>query len=121
MLGGLGFPDPTDIRGATRTTTGTMVTVPAGKYLTADVILSASISVAGTSVPTITVSGTNSFPDSGTVLTRLNLTGLALTTVAGAVHMEILVCAPAENDITIEFTAGATGTNSASLSGFIFG
>ena len=121
MLGGLGIPDPADLRGNTRTTTGTMITVPAGRYLTANVLLSGSISVAGTSIPTVSVSGTNSVPASGTVLARMNLTGLALTTVTGTAETEILVYAPPENDVTIEFTAGATGTNSASINGFIFG
>ena len=121
MLSGWIFSDSGDIRSSTRTTTGTMVTVPAGKFLTANVALSAAISVAGTSIPTVTISGADSVPASGSTLVRLNLTGLALTTVSDTIDTEILVGAPAENDVTIEFTAGASGTNSASLNGYIFG
>jgi hypothetical protein len=121
MLGGFGVIDAADIRSETRNTTGTLVTVPAGKFLTANVVLSASISVAGTSIPTVSTAGVNPTPDAGSVMVRLNLTGLALTTVADSVETEIVVAAPPENDVTVEFTAGASGTSSASLNGFIFG
>lgn len=121
MLGGLGIPDPEDLRGLTRTTSGTLATVTAGRFLTANVSMSASVAVAGNSTPTISVSGTNAVPASGTVIARLNVAGLALTTVSDTIETEIIVYAPPENDVTVEFTAGATGTSSASLNGFIFG
>lgn len=115
-----GQPSATEILCATRTTTGTMVTIPAGKWFTGDLTISASVSVAGTSTPTVTTSGTNAAPASGTVIGRINLTGLALTTVSDAASFGVIALAPAENDITIEFTAGANGTSSATLSGFIY-
>jgi hypothetical protein len=83
--------------------------------------MSASVSVAGTSVPVVTVNGTNASPASGTVVGRLNLTGLALTTVNDAIDTEIIVLAPAGNDVTIDFTAGASGTSSATINGYVFG
>jgi hypothetical protein len=112
-----GLPDAVDVAGLTRTTTGTLITVPAGRAFTGDLVLSASVSVAGTSNPTVSTSGTGAAPVSGTVLSRLNLNGLALTTVADSVAHEVFVVATT-NDITIEFTAGATGTSSASLHGY---
>lgn len=116
-----GFPNASEIMANTRTTSGTLVTIPAGKWFTGNVHISASVAVAGNSSPTVQVSGTNAAPASGTVLARLNLVGLALTTVADSVDTEIILLAPSENTITLEFTAGAAGTSSASVNGFIFG
>src|SRR6478609_5072310 len=105
----------------TRTTTGTMITVPAGKWFTCDISLSASVAVLGNSNPTVTVNGTNSAPTSGTVVARLNLSGLALTTVSDSNTVSVIVKAPDENSITLDFTAGATGTSSATINGFVYG
>ena|SRR5258706_186925 len=116
-----GFPPANDILCSTRTTTGTMITVPAGRGYTGDLVLSAAVSVAGTSIPTVAVNGTNAVPAAGSVIARINLTGLALTTVNDSATFPIVVYAPPENSITIDFTAGATGTSSASLNGFLFG
>src|SRR6266436_7270126 len=103
---------------ATRTTTGTMVTVTAGRWFSGDVAISASVSVLGASNPVVTVNGTNASPASGTVIARLNLNGLALTTVNGNMTIPVLVLAPPGNDVTIDFTAGATGTSSATINGY---
>lgn len=116
-----GLPASDEILCQTRTTSGTLVTIPAARSFTGHLTLSGSISVAGTSTPTVTVNGTNAAPEAGTVVGRMNLTGLALTTVADSASFEIVARAPVENDITIDFTAGATGTNSATLNGFAYG
>lgn len=115
-----GAPSSEEFLCSTRTTTGTLVTVPAGKWYTANVILSATVAVAGASNPTITVNGTGAAPASGTVIARINLAGLALSTISDAIETEILVRAPVGNDITIDFTAGANGTSSATINGFVF-
>ncbi len=113
-------PDKDAILCSTRTTTGTMVTVPPGKWYSGTVVLSASIAVAGTATPTISVSGPNGAPANGTVLLRLNLSGLALTTLADSVSTDILVYADTD-PIDIVFTAAGSGTSSASLNGYHFG
>lgn len=112
------FPDISDVVGGTLTASGTLVTIPAGRRFTANLLLSGSVAVAGNSISTVATSGTNAAPASGSVVARLNLVGLALTTVAGSVSHEILVMAPPENSITLEYTAGANGTNSCSFSGY---
>lgn len=116
-----GSPAQSEILCSTRTTTGTLVTVPAARSYTGDLCISGSISVAGTSIPVVTVNGTGAAPASGTVVGRINLTGLALTTVSDSATVGIIVRAPDGNDITIDFTPGASGTSSATLNGFLFG
>jgi len=113
-------PSNEEFRSGTRTTTGTLITIPAGKRYTGDLVLSASVAVLGNSTPTVTISGTNAGPASGTVIGRINLVGLALTTVADSVCLPVICRAPVENDVTLEFTAGANGVSSATINGFIY-
>ena len=116
-----GQPNPEDIQCATRTTSGTMVTVPAGRWYGCYMSISASVAVAGSSNPVITVNGLNAAPAAGTVVARLNLDGLALTTVSGTMTIPLVVKAPLGNSVTIDFTAGASGTSSATINGYIYG
>src|SRR5882762_6755464 len=117
----VGAPSADEIISSTRTTTGTLATVPAGKWYTAEISISASVSVLGASTPTVSINGTNAGPTSGSVVARLNLNGLALTTVNGAMSIPVIVKAPPENAVTVDFTAGANGTSSATINGIIFG
>jgi hypothetical protein len=115
-----GQPNATEILCATRTTTGTLITIPAGSWFTGTLTISGSVAVLGNSNPTVTTSGTNAAPASGTVVGRINLAGLAATTVADTGTFEVVALAPSGNDITLEFTAGASGTSSATINGYIF-
>ena len=106
---------------ATATTTG-IVTVPGGRWLTADVQLSTAVTVAGTSTPTVTyvVPGgtTGAAPANASVLARVTITGLALTEVAVANTTEIMVYG-GDNGCTLNFTAGAAGSSSVTINGFL--
>lgn len=99
-----------------------IVTVPGGRWLTADVQLSTSVAVAGTSVPTVTYNvpaGTSgAAPAGGSVLARLTVTGLALTTVTDSNTTGIYVYG-GDNGCTLDFTAGASGTSSVVINGFL--
>lgn len=117
------LPPASDIVNASATSTTTsLVSVPGGRWLTADVQLSASISAAGSSVPVVTYQvpgGTSgAAPADGSVLARLTLTGLALTTVTDSNTVSIHVYG-GDNGCTIDFTAGATGTSSCVINGFL--
>jgi len=108
-----------DIVANTISSSGTLITIPAGRWLAGTLSLSASIgTLAGTSISSVATAGTNVAPVAGSVLLRLNLTGSLLGTSSEVVSSEILVRAPDENDVTLTFTAGATGISSVSISGF---
>lgn len=116
-----GLPNASEIMCKTVTATGTMITVPAGKWFTGDLTIAATVAVAGASNPVVTVNGTNAAPAAGTVIGRINLAGLALASLSEVGTFGVIALAPAGNDITIDFTAGANGTSSATINGFIFG
>lgn len=116
-----GGPSASEILCNTVSATGTVITVPAGKWYTCDILLSATVSAIGTSSPAVTVNGTNAAPAAGTVVARINASGLLASATAPAATVGLVVKAPDENSITLDFTAGASGTSSVTINGFIYG
>lgn len=112
-------PPLTSILCNTVAATGTVITVPAGRWYTGTISLSASVAVAGASNPVVTVNGAGAGPASGSVVARLNVAGLALTTVTSSNTVDVLVGAPNANAVTLDFTAGANGVSSATINGFL--
>lgn len=115
--------NPVDIVNASATaTTASIVTVPGGRWLTADVQLSASVAVAGTSSPSVTYvvpGGTSgAAPANGAVLARVTAAGLLAAASATTSMTEIYVYG-GDNGCTINFTAGAAGSSSVVINGFL--
>ncbi len=115
-----GIPNSSEIICGTRTTTGTLVTIPAGKWYTGNISMTASVALAGASAPTVATAGTNVAPAAGTVIARCDSAGLLASASSNSSYQEIIVLAPSENDVTLEFTAGANGVSSATVNGYIF-
>jgi hypothetical protein len=113
-------PTPSTIINGNRTSSGTILTIPAGLTFTGDVSISGSIAVAATGHATVTASGTGSIPATGSVVADLSLGGLALTTVAGSTFMEIVVVAPAGNSVDLVFATGGMSAASVVINGFTF-
>ncbi len=100
-----------------RTTTGTILTIPAGSVWCGDIQISASISLAATATPRVTTAGTNVAP--GGVISRLSLTGLALVTITDSNTITAIVMAPPENSVTLEFNTGGASSASVVCNGVI--
>lgn len=115
-----GSPAQSQIIGGSRTTSGTLATVPAGHTLTANIGLNASVAVLGTANLTITVNGTNAAPAAGSVISRLVVSGLLASASTGVEDFEILVKAPPENSITLDFAISGAGSGSATINGWVF-
>lgn len=115
-----GSPAQAQIIGGSLTASGTLVTVPAGMTLTANVVLNAAVAVLGSANLTVTVNGTNAAPAAGTVIARLTVSGLLAAAACGVEDCEILVRAPAGNSVTVDFTITGAGTGSASINGWWF-
>ncbi len=112
-------PGVGNLLNGSRTTAGTILTIPAGGVWCGDLMLSASAAVAVTATPNVTVSGAGSEPATGSTVARLSLSGLALTTVAGAATVACILVAPAGNSITLEFALGGATSASVVANGFL--
>lgn len=116
-----GSPAQNQIIGKSLTATGNLATVPAGMTLTANIQLAGTIALLGTCDPRVTVNGTNAAPAAGTVVARLIIQGIGVTaSSADSNSFEVLVKAPPENAVTLDFTQGAAGSSSATISGWYF-
>jgi len=108
-------PASSDIVGASRTTTGTLVTIPANRTFHGAVSLSCSVSLAGNSQPSISVSGAGAVP-TGTIHSIIAV-GLALTTVANSNTISDVYIFGGSAGATVTFTQGATGTSTGQITG----
>lgn len=107
------------IRNGSRTTSGTIITIPANHVLNATVFIVASMSVAGNVRPTVTVAGTGGEPGDGAVLHQLALSGLALSTIVDHAAMDVVVRAN-DNPLTLEFNTGTATMASVVVNGYVF-
>lgn len=101
-----------------RSTAGTIITIPANSTWCGDLLISASVTIAATATPTITVSGANAAPVNGTVVHRLSITGLALTTVSDSCMIELIVVTGSD-PVTLEFSLGGASSAACVANGFI--
>lgn len=108
-------PASTDLVGASRTTTGTLVTIPANRVFMGSLSLSASVSLAGNSQPNISAAGTGVAP-TGT-LHQIIAVGLALTTVATSNTIGNVYIFGGSAGATVTFTQGATGVSTGQIAG----
>lgn len=107
------------IRNGSRTTSGTIVTVPANHVLNATIFMAASISVAGSARPTVTVAGTGGEPGDGAILHQLAMSGLALSTIVDHASMDVVVRANG-TPLTLEFNTGGATMASVVVNGYVF-
>lgn len=101
-------PIAADIMQGSRTTTGTLFTVPAGRVWRGSISLASSISVAGNA--SCSVSG-------AAVIHQLPLVGLALVAVSSANTLDNVYIHGGGSGQAVTFTAGASGNSSASAAG----
>jgi len=111
-------PNPGHTICGNRTSAGTIITIPAGSTWCGDIQIAASVTVGATGTPSVTVSGAGAEPAAGAVLSRLSITGLALTTVTDSNTISAIVVAPAGNDVTLEFATGGASSASVVCNGF---
>lgn len=112
-------PNPGHTICGNRTSAGTILTIPAGSTWCGDIQMAASISVAATGTPNVTVAGAGAEPAAGAVLSRLSITGLALTTVTDSNTVSAIVISPVDNSVTLEFATGGASSASVVCNGFI--
>lgn len=113
-------PSDGDIRAGARTTTGTILTIPANRRYTGNIQMSASVTTLTTGTPNVSIVGTGTGIEPATtqVLARLSISGLSLATITGDCYQEITVAA-GDADATLEFNTGGATTASVAVIGFL--
>lgn len=114
-----GLPSASDILNGSRTTSGTLITIPAGKWFTGNIQINAAVAALATSSPTVTVSGTGAAPASGSVVARVDASGLVAGAAAASGSSEVIILAPSGNSVDLVFNA-SSGTTSAIVNGYVF-
>ena len=104
----------------TTSTQAGLITVPAGRTFTANVLIGATVTVAGTASPRVTwtAPGTGAQPATGTIVAGISVAGLATSVGNGAVSHEIIVQAGSQA-CTLDFTAGAAGSSFCTITGLL--
>lgn len=106
---------------ATATTTG-IVTVPGGRWFTADISISGTLTGAGTATPHVTYvvpGGTSGAgPANGSVLHRLSIGSVLGVSTQDSNTTEILVYG-GDNGCTLDFNSGGATDVSVTINGFL--
>lgn len=103
------IPASGDVVSASRDTTGTMYTVPAGRMFSGSISLSGCIAVAGLCQPSVGIPGTT--------LHKITINGLALVSVSSANTIGDVYIWGGASGTAVTFTAGANGTSTGQISG----
>lgn len=99
-----------------RTSTGTVLTVPAGRFWHGSVSLSANITIAGNASCSVSVASTGG--SNGTIH-ALQCQGLALTALSSANTLSDVWLSGGTSGATVTFTSGAAGSSSGQASGVL--
>lgn len=107
-----------DFVNGSATATGTVLSIPAGRYFSVDIQLSGSQSGVGTATPnvTFTAAGTGFSPASGSVVARLSITGLLgiVSSTSGTTEFSGY-----SGDTGATLTFNNSGTSSCVVNGFL--
>jgi len=108
------------INGSATASTVALVSIPAGRWFTAQVQLCLNENLAGTGSISLVHKTTdaNASPANNSVLARLQLTGLALTEFALSSSVEIFLYG-GDNGSTIDYVVTGTTSNSVVINGIL--
>jgi hypothetical protein len=106
------------------TATGSVVTIPANKWFSVSIQLSASVTIAGAATPRVifNTTGSSGFfpPNANAVVARLSMSGLALVSVQSDGTMEFAGYS-GNSSISLDFNSGGASTASCIINGYTMG
>lgn len=107
------------------TATGTVLTIPANKWFSVSIQLSASATVAGAATPRVTYNTTGAtagtaFPANGSIVARLSTSGLALSSIQSDGTVDFAGYT-GDHTATLDLNSGSASTVSCVINGFIQG
>lgn len=92
----------------TRSTNGTILTIPPNSFFNGSCAISGSITLAGSATPRVTVVGNTVEPVAGTIVHQVAFAGLLSGIGSGGTPQELLVKTGAEAATLVFDTGGAT-------------
>jgi hypothetical protein len=102
----------------TRTTNGTIITIPPNSFFNGSCAISGSITLAGSATPRVTVAGSNVEPIQGTIVHQVAFAGLLAGIGSGGTPQTIIVKTRAEA-ATLEFNTGGATIASVTINGYL--
>ena len=101
-----------------RTTNGTIVTIPPNSFFNGMCAISGSITLAGSATPRVTVVGNTVEPAGTTVVHQIAFAGLLSGIGSGGTPQEIIVKTGAES-ATLVFDTGGASVAAVSINGYL--
>lgn len=106
------------ILNGTRTTNGTIVTIPANSFFNCSIAISASITLAGTATPRVTIAGANAQPIDGSIVHQIAVAGLLAGIGSGGAPIEAVIKTGA-NPVDLVFNTGGASIASVTVNGYL--
>lgn len=106
------------ILNGTRTTSGTILTIPPNSMFTGSIAISGSIAVAGSATPRVTIAGNAVEPAAGAIVHQIAFAGLLAGIGSGGAPQNVVVKTGAES-ATLEFNPGGATIASVTVNGYL--
>jgi len=106
------------ILNGTRTTNGTILTIPPRSMFNGTIAISASITLAGSATPRVTVAGNTVEPPAGAIVHQVAVAGLLAGIGSGGTPIDCVIKTGAEA-ATLEFNTGGASAASVTINGYL--
>lgn len=106
------------ILNGTRTTNGTVITIPPNSMFNGSIAISASITLAGSATPRVTVAGNNAQPAAGSIVHQVAVAGLLAGIGSGGTPIDVAI-KTGSDPVTLEFNTGGASIASVTINGYL--
>jgi len=106
------------ILNGTRSTNGTILTIPPNSFFNGSCAISGSITLAGSATPRVTVAGNAVEPAAGAIVHQVAFAGLLAGIGSGGTPQELIIKTGAEA-ATLEFNTGGASIASVTINGYL--
>lgn len=106
------------ILNGTRTTSGTILTIPPNSFFNGSCSISGSVTIAGSATPRVTVVGNTVEPAGNSIVHQVAFAGLVASVGSGGTPGELIIKTGSES-ATLEFNTGGASLATVTINGFL--
>src|SRR5690349_8181947 len=106
------------ILNGTRTTNGTILTIPPNSMFNGTIAISASIAIAGSATPHVTVTGATVEPAQGSIVHQVAVAGLVAGIGSGGTPIDCVIKTGAQS-ATLDFDTGGATIATVTINGYL--